>query len=184
MEVAEHLNLQDARIFINNLTLHSDVILFSAAVPYQGGTGHVNENWAEFWALLFRSEGFEPLDILRSKLWDDRNVAFWYKQNTLLYVKSTLIDNLGLRDFKNSSMPLSIIHPEMYLWACSRALPEPAADYEGDSRYKSDLTDAWLQGRAIPKLRTYGSEYEVHFGRRARLLKNIKRFIRSIFPRY
>ena len=38
MEVAEHLPPSRAAVFIDTLTRHSDVVLFSAAVPHQGGS--------------------------------------------------------------------------------------------------------------------------------------------------
>ena len=38
LEVAEHLPESAADTFIDSLVSHGDVILFSAAVPYQGGT--------------------------------------------------------------------------------------------------------------------------------------------------
>jgi hypothetical protein len=33
------------------------VVLFSAAIPYQGGTHHVNEQWPEYWAGNFEAKG-------------------------------------------------------------------------------------------------------------------------------
>jgi 2-polyprenyl-3-methyl-5-hydroxy-6-metoxy-1,4-benzoquinol methylase len=43
LEVAEHLNEKRADSFISDLTSLSDVILFSAAIPGQEGTHHINE---------------------------------------------------------------------------------------------------------------------------------------------
>ena len=43
LEVAEHLPAGRAAGFIDNLARHGDIILFSAAVPHQGGEHHVNE---------------------------------------------------------------------------------------------------------------------------------------------
>ena len=40
LEVAEHLSIDRADSFINDMCKLSDIILFSAAIPYQGGTGH------------------------------------------------------------------------------------------------------------------------------------------------
>jgi len=38
LEVAEHLDRDSARRFIQTLVKLSSVVLFSAAIPYQGGT--------------------------------------------------------------------------------------------------------------------------------------------------
>jgi hypothetical protein len=43
MEVAEHIEEKNADTFVANLTNLSNVIIFSAAVPGQGGVYHVNE---------------------------------------------------------------------------------------------------------------------------------------------
>lgn len=43
VEVAEHLTPGRAGSFVSELCQLSDMIVFSAAVPGQGGTGHVNE---------------------------------------------------------------------------------------------------------------------------------------------
>ena len=53
MEVAEHLPREKASVFIDTLTKHSGIVLFSAAVPGQGGTYHVNEQWPKYWNELF-----------------------------------------------------------------------------------------------------------------------------------
>src|SRR5262249_55787935 len=42
IEVGEHLSAEAAEIFIASLVNHGDFILFSAAIPFQPGTGHIN----------------------------------------------------------------------------------------------------------------------------------------------
>ena len=42
MEVAEHLVPESSANFVRSLTRLSDIVLFSAAVPGQGGTNHIN----------------------------------------------------------------------------------------------------------------------------------------------
>src|SRR5580700_10872400 len=69
LEVAEHLPVHRSETFVKDLVALSDVILFSAALPYQGGTDHVNEQWLEFWAILFRRHGYVPCDLLRHQVW-------------------------------------------------------------------------------------------------------------------
>jgi 2-polyprenyl-3-methyl-5-hydroxy-6-metoxy-1,4-benzoquinol methylase len=43
LEVAEHLPARGARQFVKNIADLAPCVLFSAAVPYQRGTDHVNE---------------------------------------------------------------------------------------------------------------------------------------------
>ena len=70
LEVAEHLSPEYAAPFVTTLTRLAPVVLFSAAVPGQGGTEHVNEQWPSYWAQLFRERGYLPVDCLRRHLWD------------------------------------------------------------------------------------------------------------------
>ena len=41
-EVAKHLDQQYALKFVKLLTSCADIVLFSAAIPYQGGVCHIN----------------------------------------------------------------------------------------------------------------------------------------------
>jgi hypothetical protein len=86
LEVAEHLPPEAASGFVAALCDASDVIMFGAAVPQQGGAGHINEQWPEYWEALFKLRGFRQFDCLRAALWDDPDVVYWYAQNTFIYV--------------------------------------------------------------------------------------------------
>jgi SAM-dependent methyltransferase len=86
LEVAEHLPPESAETFVESLTRLAPAVLFSAAIPWQGGVNHVNEQWPEYWARTFRSRGFRPLDVIRPRVWHNTAVEWWYAQNTLLFV--------------------------------------------------------------------------------------------------
>lgn len=109
LEVVEHLPKDCAVTFVKSLTSLGDVVVFSAAVPYQGGVGHVNEQWPSYWAKLFYNEGFVCVDILREKLWNNKKVSLWLRQNILVFMK---VDNK--EEFEDLEM-LDVIHPEMYI---------------------------------------------------------------------
>ena len=81
LEVAEHLPPNAAGIFVDTLTRHGSVILFSAAVPGQGGVRHVNEQWGQYWSSTFAARGYACVDCLRDIFWDKRSVDWWYRQN-------------------------------------------------------------------------------------------------------
>ena len=85
LEVAEHLSAEHADIFIDNLVHHGDVILFSAAVPHQGGEHHVNEQPPEYWRHKFADRGYEVFDWVRARILDNREVKAWYRFNTFVY---------------------------------------------------------------------------------------------------
>jgi len=118
LEVAEHLPARCAENFIDSLVRLAPIVLFSAAIPFQGGTHHLNEQWPEYWAHLFTERGYAVIDCLRPKIWNNNYVEFWYRQNLLFFVKSDELNNYSLlRDEYKSlyNLPLAIVHPEGYL---------------------------------------------------------------------
>ena len=85
LEVAEHLPAANAAGFVDNLVAHGDVILFSAAVPHQGGEHHVNEQPPQYWRELFAKQGFEVFDWVRPRLVGQRQIMPWYRFNSYIY---------------------------------------------------------------------------------------------------
>lgn len=117
LEVAEHLPADSADGFVNSLTRHGSVILFSAALPGQGGIGHINEQWPSYWAQRFEKCGYKAYDIFRPRLWDNREVAWWYRQNLLLFAdEEGRTAHLKLADLQSTApFALDRVHPELYL---------------------------------------------------------------------
>ena len=111
LEVAEHLPKESADIFVKSLTTHSDFILFSAAIPGQGGQYHVNEQWPNYWNEKFVDNGYEAFDILRSHFWNNENVFWWYKQNMVIYAKK---GSLVCNEFEIEKHVKSLVHPDLY----------------------------------------------------------------------
>jgi hypothetical protein len=120
-EVAEHIDRPRADPFIDNLCAASDVILFSAAFPYQGGVHHRNENWAEYWAEKFYRRGYLCYDIFRPRFWNDPRVHYYYRQNTFLYVHKRWFHDLENKGFSPTIQPRSYVHPELLMQAVNRA---------------------------------------------------------------
>ncbi len=117
LEVGEHVPPRSVNEYVDNLASLADTILFSAAIPNQGGIGHVNEQWPEYWKELFEARGYVVVDCLRRRIWNDALVERWYRQNMLLFVKpSVLRDNDQLRSEYDDSRGqiLSIVHPETF----------------------------------------------------------------------
>jgi glycosyltransferase involved in cell wall biosynthesis/SAM-dependent methyltransferase len=115
LELAEHLSSDRADGLIDGLTGYGPVVMFSAAIPHQGGAHHVNEQWPEYWAARFATRGFVPLDVLRWKLWDHPEVSWFYKQNALLFVAREKLEELPwARDAAQAACvraPLAVVHP-------------------------------------------------------------------------
>lgn len=126
VEVAEHLPPERGVSLVEDLTRLAPLVLFSAAVPGQGGTEHLNEQWPAYWAALFTERGFRAIDIFRIRLWDDPSVAFWYKQNLLLYADAGVLaanPALAAAAAATPEAPIALIHPELYRMMMRRARP-------------------------------------------------------------
>ena len=113
MEVAEHLSSHRATSFVAELCALSDLVLFSAAIPGQGGTNHINEQWPSYWSRLFHANSFDCFDALRPRLWEREECEWWYLQNVLLFAKRdtaawTLVSTLGA---SQTAPPASLVHP-------------------------------------------------------------------------
>jgi SAM-dependent methyltransferase len=91
LEVAEHLDAQYADGLVDLLVGLAPVVAFSAALPLQTGTHHVNLRWPEYWARRFRARGYVPVDALRVPLSERPGVFQFYVQNCLLYVREALL---------------------------------------------------------------------------------------------
>lgn len=88
LEVAEHLPASRADGLVADLTTVADVVLFSAAIPGQGGVGHVNEQWPAYWEELFRARGWSMSGALRWPLWTNMNVENWYRANLAICART------------------------------------------------------------------------------------------------
>ena len=88
LEVAEHIAAEHADGFVDNLVRHGDVILFSAAVPHQGGEHHVNEQPPQYWRERFAQRGYAVFDWVRPQIIDRREVKAWYRYNSFLYANA------------------------------------------------------------------------------------------------
>ncbi len=126
LEVAEHLPLEVAEMFVNSLTHMGEVVLFSAAIPFQGGVGHINEQWPDYWVNIFQKQGYAVADCLRKKIWNNPKVEFWYAQNILVFAQQSCLEKYPLlaKEVRETTIDmLAIVHPNAYrnvCWALER----------------------------------------------------------------
>lgn len=85
LEVAEHLPPERGPGLVFDLCRLSSLILWSAAVPGQGGEGHVNERPEAYWEGLFAANGFAPDYWIREAIRGRAEVPVWYRNNVVLY---------------------------------------------------------------------------------------------------
>jgi hypothetical protein len=106
LEVAEHLDEKSATNLINILTTLSSVVVFSAAIPKQGGNHHINEQWPQYWSNLFAARGYFLEWDPRPSIWENTNIEACYRQNLLVFSKAT---------GSNPINPTALVHPDIWL---------------------------------------------------------------------
>lgn len=152
LEVAEHLPPESADTIVKTLTNAADVVLFGAATPYQGGYGHINEQWPSYWREKFAANGYQPYDLVRPKYWNDNSLHYWYRQNIFCYVRR---DNLeasaraqnAQRVLYENIVLFDAIHPEKF---------EETASYRAISLKRlAKQFPIWFFKRITSRLRGY-----------------------------
>lgn len=109
LEVAEHLPASAAQVFVQSLCDAADVVVFSAAIPGQGGRHHINERWPAYWAELFADLRYDCYDFLRPKIWTNSRITWHYAQNSLIFGRA------GFRHpFGEPTTPLPLVHPVLW----------------------------------------------------------------------
>jgi SAM-dependent methyltransferase len=122
LEVAEHLPNERADSFIQELCSIAPVVLFSAAIPFQGGVNHINEQWQDHWVDLFKKNDFYAFDAIRPQVNCNKNVSMHYRNNSLLFChKDEILNHPELTVWPNnlnSDTSFNFVHPDKYLWIC------------------------------------------------------------------
>jgi len=109
LEVAEHLPESAAAKFVAGLC-KAKYVLWSAAIPGQGGLHHINEQWTTWWAEHFADNGYAGSCDIRWAHWDDRRVAGYYRQNLVVWARPD--------DLRAMNMSIGVsddVHPDRAL---------------------------------------------------------------------
>lgn len=117
LETAEHVTPAAGDHLVAELCRVSTEIVWSAAIPGQGGDGHINEQWPAYWAERFNRHGFVLDDPWRDDLWDDPSVEPWYAQNLLYAYRPAP----GYE--RATPPPRALVHP--VTWAHYRGVEAP-----------------------------------------------------------
>src|SRR5262245_26626061 len=130
LEVGEHLVPERAESLVDDLCALSDCVMYGAAIEHQRGEMHINEQPQSYWVEKFVQRDYLPYDVLRPAIWEDPSVIWWYKQNTILYVRrGSTAHSYFEKRFPAPSAPMfDLVHPELYrevfrLYSKPRGLP-------------------------------------------------------------
>ena len=112
LEVAQILHPESAAPLVAALTGLADVVVFSAAIPGQGGILHENEQWPQYWAELFAERGYVASDPFRLALWTREDVKWWFRQNLVCFSTVAALEQRPvLASARCSGAPLPLVHP-------------------------------------------------------------------------
>jgi hypothetical protein len=133
VEVAEHLPPERASSLVDELCALGDLVLFSAAVPGQGGIGHINERWPDYWSAHFARNGFACFDNLRPRLWDEPRVEVWYLQNVFFFARhGTPAFNALMAECAPTPSPRPLLHPRSGRCGATRDVAIDGSNLFGD----------------------------------------------------
>lgn len=90
LENAEHVSPERAPVLLDTLAESAPIVFFSAAVPGQGGSDHINEQPHSYWHYEFGIRGFAYFDLIRWAISDDYRIFQWYRNNSFLYSRIPL----------------------------------------------------------------------------------------------
>jgi SAM-dependent methyltransferase len=144
LEVGEHLPAGAATTLVDSLVALAPVVLFSAAIPYQGGLHHQNEQWPDYWAELFATHSYVPIDCIRPRIWSRPEVAFYYSQNMIMFARReqvALHEPLSNELSGRAPRMLAVVHPRLYLTGFDPSFRTAAR------LLKRSLTIVWRQLR-------------------------------------
>lgn len=151
LEVAEHVRGDSAPTVVESLCNASDVVIFGAAIPLQGGYGHINEQWPSWWRPHFEALGYRPYDLVRPKHWNDRAIHYWYRQNMFVYVREANAEASRIAaaaQQAGSAALFDAVHPEKF---------EEVASYRSIAMKRLvKALPAWLGTRMRSKMAGHG----------------------------
>ena len=111
LEVAEHVAEAIGAKMVTALAKCADTIVWSAAIPGQGGSQHINEQYQDYWVALFQTAGFAAFDLLRPSIWGNPGVSWYYQQNMLVFANAASQARHGL---SLAPFVASLVHPRHY----------------------------------------------------------------------
>ena len=149
-EVAEHIDPNDAEQFVDNLVLLSDIIVFSAAIPRQGGTNHVNEQWPSYWQEKFKRRGYIVSSCLRNCFWNNSEITAWRRQNLLLVIREELFEEIEAKFDKDMNLNMDIVHPDFFSYKLD-SLEKRIMKLEEREKRKQELLETAIDYKKLAK---------------------------------
>lgn len=117
LDLADHADIASAQILVERLTHLAPVVLFSTAIPFQGGGEHPTAQWQSYWTGLFQAHGYNPSFALRQAVWENEDVDLSYRQSLICFCERNhpeILERLTQLD-RSSQTPVDVVHPDLHL---------------------------------------------------------------------
>lgn len=128
IEVLEHFHEKRAIDIFNYITKHTDLVLFSAAIPGQSGEGHINCRRHNYWHKQFAAQGFHFFDGFKTSILNDDSINYWLRQNMFIYYTDRQQFRFdGLQNITNNEFELvhnKILERKMGVWEYIKMAPK------------------------------------------------------------
>lgn len=114
LECLEHVSPQNEDKVVSILCNTSDLILFSAAIPMQIGTHHINCHKLQYWVNKFKKQGYKCYDIIRPECIENgAKIGCWYIQNILVFARNEKAQILEKNGASSIESPILFYHSEI-----------------------------------------------------------------------
>lgn len=156
IEVIEHLSPARGEAFVADLCRCAPHVLFGAAIPGQRGPNHLNTRWPSYWAACFAAHGYQPLDVIRPRVWGDDEILAHYRQNPIVFVRDDAYDTAARRARALAPPPLAAldqVHPWLFTMRSNEWRAVAAPGLGRRMRLAAGIPSAAirrLRGRASP----------------------------------
>tara|TARA_Y100000768_G_scaffold364726_1_gene325408 strand:+ start:384 stop:1136 length:753 start_codon:yes stop_codon:yes gene_type:complete len=111
-EVLEHIDNSKCDTVIDNITKHSDLVVFSSAREGQGGLNHINEQKLDYWINKFKNKNYNCYDYIRPHIINE-NIPYYFKANTLVFINK---NNLDLTKKVNKYLIYSDLRKDKFIY--------------------------------------------------------------------
>lgn len=100
---------------VEGISSLANTIIFCEPAPHIQSTEENDHMWPSAWVSLFSRHGFSLHDVIRPRLWGNNRIDWQWRQNMLLFVRSSAVQDPGIPETEH---PVDIVHPENYRDAC------------------------------------------------------------------
>ncbi len=97
-------------------------------MPGQGGRNHINEQPLSYWRKFFIEAGYDLYDPIRARIWFDKRIPYWYRQNIVVAAKRGISETAALKRIEDGDL-IDVVHPELLTTARKEGAKKKKRDW-------------------------------------------------------